>query len=470
MKKIVEYRIRFLTVWLLMFFFLMTNAQIRHIGDVIVNPDGSRGMVFYMHPDGSGGWMVSLHDSIKQSWGTCSDIPNLTNYRVDHFQELLSDMDGYANTQIIRNYQDSDTLVHAAFMVDFENGWYLPAAGQLFILFAALPFIETPMLRAGGSPIYGKWYWTSTEKNTEAAWRMNYRTCNSIGKNKYAFVRAIRNFTVQDSVIDSSLSYLWNTGDTATRIDISPESTTTYSVTATTGFGCSISTDQPLVVIAPVPLTIYDTICEGDTYAAYGFYIDTSETIDEQEIIREKTVQNVYGCDSMVTLNLFLVDTSLNIVSTLGDFCDEFYTELIANTTFTDFVWSTGETNSSIEVNLPGIYSVTASGNLCSATAELVIKDCDFELYLPNTITPAHADGLNDYFGILERQQAQLVDFEIYIFNRWGEQVFQSYDKNFKWYGEFQGRVFHNAVYNYIIRCTTWTGRKHLFKGGIVVL
>ena len=39
------------------------NAQEYHLGQVITNPDGSKGVVFYLSPDGTSGWMVALHDA-----------------------------------------------------------------------------------------------------------------------------------------------------------------------------------------------------------------------------------------------------------------------------------------------------------------------------------------------------------------------------------------------------------------------
>ena len=44
-------------------FGLTAAAQSYHVGDLYTAPDGSQGVVFYLHPDGSGGWVVALHDA-----------------------------------------------------------------------------------------------------------------------------------------------------------------------------------------------------------------------------------------------------------------------------------------------------------------------------------------------------------------------------------------------------------------------
>jgi len=61
-------------------------------------------------------------------------------------------------------------------------------------------------------------------------------------------------------------------------------------------------------------------------------------------------------------------------------------------------------------------------------------------------------------------------DFEISIFNRWGEQVFYSTDKGFRWNGEIQGRISVNTVYNYIIHFRDPNGKPHRLIGSITVL
>ena len=123
-----------------------------------------------------------------------------------------------------------------------------------------------------------------------------------------------------------------------------------------------------------------------------------------------------------------------------------------------------------ITVTLPGNYYVTASQGNCSVTARYVIESCDIQLYLPNAITPSRGDGLNDVFRIPEMTQRMIYDFEISVFNRWGEMVYYSTDKNFAWNGEVKGKIYYNIVYNYIIRYSDANGKPYYVKGSITVL
>jgi hypothetical protein len=55
------------TILLLLFALTLSvvsmNAQESYSGQMIENPDGSRGVVFYLNEDGTNGWMVALHDA-----------------------------------------------------------------------------------------------------------------------------------------------------------------------------------------------------------------------------------------------------------------------------------------------------------------------------------------------------------------------------------------------------------------------
>ena len=59
-------------------------GQSYHVGDLFTAPDGSKGIVYYIHPDGSGGWVVALRDaSTGCPWGSSSvDIESLPNQAI----------------------------------------------------------------------------------------------------------------------------------------------------------------------------------------------------------------------------------------------------------------------------------------------------------------------------------------------------------------------------------------------------
>jgi gliding motility-associated-like protein len=98
------------------------------------------------------------------------------------------------------------------------------------------------------------------------------------------------------------------------------------------------------------------------------------------------------------------------------------------------------------------------------------VEGCHYGLYLPNAISPSRGDGLNDYFCIPELNQRDMVLFEISIFNRWGEMVFYSNNKSFKWNGEYRGEIQYQTIYNYVIKYTDTAGRPYRVTGSITIL
>lgn len=248
-----------------------------------------------------------------------------------------------------------------------------------------------------------------------------------------------------------------------THIDISDTGVLQLDTTLFSVMGCDSNITLKIEVL-PVKSSSLDTvICEGREivlgdyhYAADGLY-QCNFTADN-------------GCDSVVTVLLDVVEGTTQIIFSEEDFCEQVFTILSLPDVGEDYRWSTGATTPTLEVVVPGTYSVTTHQQGCEVTASCTISLCDWELYLPNAITAGNSDGLNDYFCLLDAQKRWIVDFEIFIYDRWGEMVYFSQDKNFKWDGSVNGCFYPNVVYNYVIRLKDIFGERRLRKGMIVVL
>ena len=212
------------------------------------------------------------------------------------------------------------------------------------------------------------------------------------------------------------------------------------------------------------------SLCEGAGYFANGFHIQGYGTVGLESLDSILVFQTAAGCDSVVRLHLDFVDTTLRIISRTEDFCDGMTAELMVVTQFADYVWNTGEQSPNIIVTDPGVYSVTAEQDGCRVTSHIQIEECALQVNLPNAITPSKGDGLNDHFSIPEDVAQRINNFEIRIFSRWGEQVFYSTDKNFRWNGEISGKIAVGSVFIYIIHYTDTNGKPVTLKGFITVL
>jgi len=95
-------------------------------------------------------------------------------------------------------------------------------------------------------------------------------------------------------------------------------------------------------------------------------------------------------------------------------------------------------------------YRVTAfqSGNSqvisISNVAEIIPAAA---IYIPNAFTP-NGDGLNDTFGAIGEG---ITEYNIQIFNRWGELIFESNDMKTQWDGNYQNELAPTGVYVYKI-------------------
>lgn len=180
------------------------TAQV-HVGDILCEGNAiissanypssgatAIGVVFYVDNTGQHGWAVALEDVGSCPWGPKIDypLPNYTNKR-----QAIYDLDGYYNTPIMRQGSASHTASH---VVDFENGWYIPAIGQLNYLYGNLVEVNESLTVAGGVvfPASGGYYWSSTEYSADVAWVFLYtgNLSNNLSKSNSYRVRAVRNF------------------------------------------------------------------------------------------------------------------------------------------------------------------------------------------------------------------------------------------------------------------------------------
>ena len=71
-------------------------------------------------------------------------------------------------------------------------------------------------------------------------------------------------------------------------------------------------------------------------------------------------------------------------------------------------------------------------------------------LYVPNTFTPGEQS--NTIFRV---QGSEILDFEMYIYNRRGQMVYHTYDINQGWDGRFDGMECPQGAYVYRLRYRT---------------
>jgi hypothetical protein len=124
------------------------------------------------------------------------------------------------------------------------------------------------------------------------------------------------------------------------------------------------------------------------------------------------------------------------------------------------YQWSDGSSDSILIVSSPGTYWLNQMESTCNTMVNdsiLISFTSCCEPLIPNLVS-SNADGLNDYFTI-----SCLTDFQLKIFNRWGEQVYGDYQYANNW----NGLNLSDGIYYYLIKDNT---SFRTYKGWVHVL
>lgn len=128
--------------------------------------------------------------------------------------------------------------------------------------------------------------------------------------------------------------------------------------------------------------------------------------------------------------------------------------------------WSTGEQTQAIVVNLvPQTVIVYVSNNGCIGKDTIFVENaCPF--FIPNAFTPNN-DGINDEYRIITDGTNE---FELTIFNRWGQMVYRSSDPNESWNGTLEGVPEEMGTYIYAVTIRFTNGVSRVMKGNITLI
>lgn len=115
---------------------------------------------------------------------------------------------------------------------------------------------------------------------------------------------------------------------------------------------------------------------------------------------------------------------------------------LVLESDFSETIWQGNEVGSSIEVFESGNYTADISDENCTTTDTIKIDflDCEKCFDVPNAFTP-NGDQLNDTFLPLTKCLDFSINYQLQIFNRWGEMVFKTENINQGWDGKKNGKA-----------------------------
>jgi gliding motility-associated-like protein len=279
--------------------------------------------------------------------------------------------------------------------------------------------------------------------------------------------------------------YAWSNSATSSSTIVNPTGTTTYTVVTTSG-NCS-DTGTVTVTIASSPIagiTGNNNICQGlmatlNASPSGATYVwssgETTQSINPATAGTYSVIVSIGSCkDTAVVTTTIAPNPSAvafsNVTIAQGQSAN------LSATGGTTYLWDNSMTGANITVSplATTIYCVTVyDANNCfdSACVTVRLDICPTILYLPNAFSP-NGDTENDELKIYYDIPTCIEKFHLVLYNRWGEMVYETSDKAFKWDGSYKGWFFGEQtggteVYMYYMDAEITGGTKISRRGNI---
>ncbi len=211
------------------------------------------------------------------------------------------------------------------------------------------------------------------------------------------------------------------------------------SILITSEWGCDTMINPTSISVYPAPVASFTPNPNNRTTAALPRFKFTNESTTKQLILGSKLVKYVwdFGQDNVNN------DTS-------GETHPEYY-----------YTSDTGKYYVKLKV-------VTNHGCVDS-TNRLVIIDPDILVFIPNVFTPDGAGPFrNDKFWV---EASGYITYQILIFNRWGEKLYESDRLDRPWDGTSSGGVpCQMDAYVYQVNVTSFSGELYKYNGTVILV
>lgn len=265
-------------------------------------------------------------------------------------------------------------------------------------------------------------------------------------------------------------AYMWNDNPGSNSRRYQSDLIGKYWVSVEDFNGCINSDTVEVTQINPNPTVTAtsstSTICEGDsvslTASGGTTYLWLPDSLHGQSIkvAPEKSIDY-----SVITFNNFncastpdIVQIEVNHLPEIPLFDQEriyhcfLENDLVITANWGEtFLWTnTGDTTQDITVTDDGYYELTAwDKNGCPLKKEVeVLSKCESMIFVPDAFSPNY-DGKNDELQVFGKN---FTDFEMRVFNRWGEIIFMTDNFNTMWDGMYKGKMMPVGTYPWVIK------------------
>ena len=288
--------------------------------------------------------------------------------------------------------------------------------------------------------------------------------------------------------VTGGVSYLWQPhpslqDNSSSNPTVTPSASTTYIVEVTDQYNCRF-VDSVLVDVWPDPIFTISPrearVCKDDSLQLFASggdrYLWTPDTGLSANNVANPTVASVQqsgtyevqivedrcGVSATLRTDIIMLPKPSLSVSKSNDLDCTVSQATLSVFGASSYSWQPAATlnnpNSSSPVASPKVTTrytvkgVSAEGCVSEDSITLKVEAINESQYwMPNAFTP-NGDGLNDCFGV--KYWGVTESFELSIYNRWGELIFQSKDPRACWDGRYKGTPQDAGVFVYMIRAS----------------
>lgn len=255
----------------------------------------------------------------------------------------------------------------------------------------------------------------------------------------------------------TGLNYLWQDG--STNQTYTANSSGSYWVVASSS-GCS-GTDTINITFSSTPeidlgpdtiMCSADPITIGLNNSSLSYLWNTGETTGTIEVSNTGwfwVVVDLNGCTNSDSIHIEFLNSEFPEIE------DQIYCEdaphFISLDDGNQYLWQDGSTDALYEFQNEGAY-ILETTNQCGSKVDTILVNyefCSCDIYIPNAFTP-DGDEFNNVFKV--EYSCTLDEFELLIFNRWGEIIWESFDPEVGWDGTYMGRFVQNDTYVWKLR------------------
>lgn len=291
-------------------------------------------------------------------------------------------------------------------------------------------------------------------------------------------------------------TYAWDNGDAGATVSNIPAGT--YVVTASDVNNCTVTNSYTITSPAELVLnidTILDASCFGESdglirlsatggqspynYSwsngdagsqATGLTADTYDvtlsdanncSVDTSLIVGEPA-EIVIGTPTIEPVKFNEEDTiNINVQPTTGTYTYQWSPGTYLNCTDCASPLFTAIRNMEYTVTVTDAYG-------CSVTERITVNViADKPVYIPNVLLPNGADSRNRVFTLYAEGMNY---YQMQVFNRIGEKVFDSNNSTLGWDGMYKGKLTPPGVYSYVAIVTFLDGENRKYIGTVTVV